>query len=167
MKLTLKVKHMTTKRFYVLLLLCGLCFTASNASARERNVESNFGPIHFKSAKMASWQLKIRYRPHSTTETHQYDSSFTYPAGSQTFVSAKRSFNTRLPQHVYATYNTKNTAFSHYAEWLYVPTDIGTFTRLGWLLGDNKGLNMAVEIEHRQVGEEENMALSLGVHYLF
>jgi hypothetical protein len=38
---------------------------------------------------------------------------------------------------------------------------------LGWLLGKSEGLNMAVELEHRQVGEEENMALSLGVNYLF
>ncbi|WP_420935076.1 hypothetical protein ACOJR9_03910 [Alteromonas sp. A081] len=158
---------MTTKRRCVLSLLCTLCFAASNVSARESSVEPDLSPIHFKSKKVANWQLKSRYRLHSTTETHQYDSSFTYPAGSQTYVSAKRSFDTRFPQQVYATYNTKNTAFSHYAEWLYVPTDIGTFTRLGWLLGDNKGLNMAVEIEHRQVGEEENMALSLGVHYLF
>ena len=48
-----------------------------------------------------------------------------------------------------------------------LPHDEGTFTRLGWLLGGREGLNMAVEIEHRMVGEEENMALSLGVNYLF
>ncbi|AUC87444.1 MULTISPECIES: hypothetical protein [Alteromonas] len=156
---------MTTIRILLLLLICGVYFTASSAYAS--SVESNYGPIHFQSAKVANWQLKSRFRPHSITETHYYDSSFTYPAGSQTLVSAKRTFNTRLPQQVYATYNTNNTAFRHYAEWLYLPTDIGTFTRLGWLLGDNKGLNMAVELEHRQVGEEENMGLSLGVHYFF
>jgi hypothetical protein len=129
--------------------------------------EHSYSPIQFKSKKIARWQLKTQYRPHSMTETHQYDSSFTYPAGSQSLLSASRRFDTRLPQSVYATYKTNNTAFQHYAEWLYLPNDVGTFTRLGWLLGDRQGLNMAVELEHRQVGEEENMALSLGVHYLF
>ncbi|TKB04743.1 hypothetical protein E5672_01225 [Alteromonas portus] len=129
--------------------------------------DSNNSPIQFKSKKIARWQLNSMYRVQSTTETYLYDNSYTYPAGSQGMFSASRRFDTRIPQKVYATYKTNNTAFQHYAEWLYLPHDIGTFTRLGWLLGKNEGLNMAVEIEHRQVGEEENMAFSLGVNYLF
>ena len=132
-----------------------------------RNDNSNYSPIQFKSKKIARWQLNSTYRVQSTTENFLYDNSYTYPAGSQGLFSASRQFDTWIPQKVYATYKTNNTAFQHYAEWLYLPHDIGTFTRLGWLLGKNKGLNMAVEIEHRQVGEEENMALSLGVNYLF
>ena len=124
-------------------------------------------PIQFKSKKISNWHLQSRYRLHSTTETHYYDNSFTYPAGSQGYISASRQFDTSLPQKVYATYNANITAYQHYAEWLYIPDDVGTFTRLGWLLGNGNGLNMAVELEHRQIGEEENMALSLGVHYLF
>jgi len=138
---------------------------SSNAVADVSN--ASYSPIYFKSEKVAKWQLQTQYRVRSTTEAHYYDNSFTYPTGSQSTLSASRHFDTRLPQSVYATYKTNNTAFQHYAEWLYLPNDVGTFTRLGWLLGHNQGLNMAVEIEHRQVGEEENMALSLGVHYLF
>jgi hypothetical protein len=144
------------------LMLC-LVTSAVNASASDKT----YSPIQFKSKKIARWQLKTQYRPRSITEAHQYDSSFTYPAGSQSMMSASRQFDTELPQSVYATYKTNNTAFQHYAEWLYLPNDVGTFTRLGWLLGEQQGLNMAVELEHRQVGEEENVALSLGVHYLF
>ena len=127
----------------------------------------HYSPIQFKSKKIARWQLNSMYRIQSTTETYLYDNSYTYPAGSQGMFSASRRFNTWVPQKVYATYKTNNTAFQHYAEWLYLPHDVGTFTRLGWLLGKSEGLNMAVELEHRQVGEEENMALSLGVNYLF
>ena len=146
-----------------LAIVLGFASSCVHAGASEQS----YSPIQIKSKKIARWQLKTQYRPHSMTETHQYDSSFTYPAGSQSLLSASRRFDTRLPQSVYATYKTNNTAFQHYAEWLYLPNDVGTFTRLGWLLGDRQGLNMAVELEHRQVGEEENMALSLGVHYLF
>ena len=128
---------------------------------------ANYSPIQFKSKKIARWQLNSMYRVQSTTETYLYDNSYTYPAGSQGMFSASRRFNTWVPQKVYATYKTNNTAFQHYAEWLYLPHDVGTFTRLGWLLGQSEGLNMAVELEHRQIGEEENMALSLGVNYLF
>ncbi|WP_394221713.1 hypothetical protein [Alteromonas gracilis] len=130
-------------------------------------LEPHHSPIQFKSKKVKRWQLNSMYRVQTITETYQYDNSFTYPAGSQGMFSASRQFNTGVPQSVYATYRTNNTAFQHYAEWLYLPHDVGTFTRLGWLLGGQKGLNMAVELEHRQVGKEENMALSLGVNYLF
>ena len=67
------------------------------------------------------------YRIQSTTETYLYDNSYTYPAGSQGMFSASRRFNAWVPQKVYATYKTNNTAFQHYAEWLYLPHDVGTF----------------------------------------
>lgn len=159
---------MKTSKHYYFTLLFVLPFL-SEAAFSETLMTSTIqsSPIQFKSKKLANWHLQSRYRSHSTTETHYYDNSFTYPAGSQGFMSASRKFDTTLPQKVYATYKTNNTAYQHYAEWLYLPEDVGTFTRLGWLLGNSRGLNMAVELEHRQIGEEENMALSLDVHYLF
>lgn len=156
---------MKTKKCYFWPFVFSLVCTANAVTASTD--DHSYGPIYFKSSKLAQWQLKSQYRIHSVSEAHQYDSSFTYATGSLSSVSAKRQFATRLPQSIYATYRTNNTAFQHYAEWLYLPNDIGTFTRLGWLLGHNDGLNMAIELEHRQIGEEENMALSLGVHYLF
>lgn len=156
---------MKARKRYISTLLFMSSLSTSEALAGLTEVQ--YGPIHFKSSKVAQWRLQSQYRPLSVTEAHRYDSTFTYTAGSQSSVSASRQFNTQLPQTVYATFKVNNTAFQHYAEWLYIPNDIGTFTQLGWLLGHNEGLNMAIELEHRQIGDEENMALSLGVQYLF
>lgn len=149
--------------FCALITILSLLPFSSNADVGNLYVS----PISFKSKKVAEWQLKSQFRRLSTTESHRYDSSFTYSTGSQNIVSASRQFNTLVPQKVYAVHKTNNTAFQHYAEWLYLPNDVGTFTRMGWLLGHNQGLNMAVELEHRQMGREENTALSLGVNYVF
>lgn len=155
--------NVTSGTFIALFFVANLIVMPALANV----IEPQYSPIQFQSKKLKRWKLNSMYRVQTITETHQYDNSFTYPAGSQGMFSASRQFDTYVPQRVYATYKTNNTAFQHYAEWLYLPHDVGTFTRLGWLLGKNKGLNMAVELEHRQVGEEENMALSLGVNYLF
>ena len=150
-------------------ILLALTLAASMAASpvlAEMNAP-HYSPIQFKSKKIARWQLNSMYRIQSTTETYLYDNSYTYPAGSQGMFSASRRFNTWVPQKVYATYKTNNTAFQHYAEWLYLPHDVGTFTRLGWLLGKSEVLTYAVDIAHVQVREEENLDLAFGVNYLF
>ena len=115
-------------------IFLALCITAAmmTTQAFAGTNDTHFSPIQFKSKKLARWQLNSMYRVQSITETHHYDSSFAYPAGSQGMISASRRFDTWVPQKVYATYKTNNTAFQHYAEWLYLPHDEGTFTRLGW-----------------------------------
>tara|TARA_A200000113_G_C8845513_1_gene348480 strand:+ start:97 stop:585 length:489 start_codon:yes stop_codon:yes gene_type:complete len=152
-------------------LVIGLALFASSLQAQtaefERVLGTNYGPITYKSEKIANWRIMSDFRQRTSTEAYIYDNSYSYPAGSQSVMSASRQFDTRIPNRVYAVYKTNNTAVLHYAEWLYIPDDVGTFTRLGWLLGGNSGLNMAVELERREVGEQENTALSLGVQYVF
>ena len=74
--------------------------------------DTHYSPIQFKSKKIARWQLTSMYRVQSTTETYLYDNTYTYPAGSQGIFSASRRFNTWVPQKVYATYKTNNTALA-------------------------------------------------------
>ncbi|GEA09439.1 hypothetical protein KUL42_42000 [Alteromonas sp. KUL42] len=165
MLLLLGLHTMKSSKVHFSLLIIILSLLPFSISADVGN--TYFSPISFKSKKVTEWQIKSHFRRLSTTESHRYDSSFTYSTGSQNIVSASRQFNTLVPQKVYAVHKTNNTAFQHYAEWLYIPSDVGTFTRMGWLLGQNQGFNMAVELEHRQMGREENTALSLGVNYVF
>ena len=139
------------------------CVYGGFACARGNECSHYSYPI--QKQKIARWQLNSMYRIQSTPKLI-YTTTVMLPAGSQGMFSASRRFNTLVPQKVYATYKTNNTAFQHYAEWLYLPHDV-VLLPVGLAVWQSEGLNMAVELEHRQVGEEENMALSLGVNYLF
>ena len=152
------------------IVVCSLPVYAASMTSDYRVAcyrEMGYGPIVFKSKKLSGWQLQSRFN---------YQSSPYYAAPwienavlpvSVTSVRASHAFSFVLPQRIYASYDRADATMRSSTNWQYLPANMGTFTRLGWLLGDPETLNMAIEYEHRKVGSSENNALSLGVHYWF
>lgn len=126
-----------------------------------------YGPIVFKSEKIAKWKIKSRFNETRLESIPGYDSHFNASKNSQLSIRAHRALTLLFEQQIYASFNTTHSPLQYYPEWRYIPEDLGTFTRLGWLVGDESGLNMALEFEHREVGDKENNALTLGVQYFF
>jgi len=148
---------------YLLLILLGLLPPMCKAAGGD----ATYGPIVFKSAKVAQWQLNSRFEQHAVDQLHGVESGFLYPERLSLSISARRPFLLGFDQQVYASFNTLKNPIQYSPEWRYNPDELGTYTKFGWLVGQPTGLNMAIEFEHREVRESENNALTIGVHYIF
>jgi hypothetical protein len=157
---------MNTSRICV--LLCALVgFNIYAVNSHATSLEGSYSPIMFKSKKIAKWKLQSSFAQQPLEILVLGRGDLRYPNINSTRVSARRAFDFRFPQHFYASFDRTDTTQSFNINWQYLPQNIGTFTRLGWLLGDPETLNMAIEYEHRKVGSNESNALQLGVHYWF
>lgn len=152
------------------MVVCSLPVLAASVTTDYRATsykESGYGPIVFKSKKLSGWQLQSRFNYQPTRYyAAPWSDSEAIPV-TVTSVRASHAFSFLLPQRIYASYDRTNAMMRSSTNWQYLPANMGSFTRLGWLLGDPETLNMAIEYEHRKVGNSENNALSLGVHYWF
>jgi hypothetical protein len=153
-------------RLYWVALVSTLCCLNIGVT-HSADLNQHYGPIVFKSKQVAKWRLQSSFDPRHIEIPYKNASWAHTPAVPLSSVTASRSLTTILPQQVYATFNTTDNAYNQYTEWFYIPEDVGASARLGWLIGNPAGLNMAVEYEYRQVLDNDNNALTIGVSYLF
>lgn len=157
---------MNTSRMCV--LFCAVMSVSIYAGhSHASSLDASYSPIVFKSKKIDKWNLQSRFEQQSLEVLVLGRGDLRYPNINSASVSARRTFDFSYPQHIYASFDRSDSSQPNHVNWQYLPKDIGTFTRLGWLLGDPETLNMAIEYEHRKVGSSENNALRLGVHYWF
>lgn len=123
--------------------------------------------ISYRSPALPLWSFDIHHQ-RTLPEPAVWIDTITHasPLDSIT-LSASRSVSSSSSQHVFARVQASNNAYLQPLSWLTLPENAGVAASVGWLIGDRDALNMAVEFEHREVGEKEVNSLNLGIQYHF
>ncbi|MEW9799059.1 hypothetical protein [Alteromonas sp. CYL-A6] len=163
--------------FARLLLLCLMLLAAMQAQAAYTPTPDNqvqafqagsLSAITFRSPRLPAWQLAV-----TRDESHLLPGSdaFFYQDITQHQALALRVSRQLGPfysQRIFATVQTSTINPGDALDWVVLPSTAGVAASLGWRLGDPNRLNMAVEIEHRNIGNDIDISsLRIGVHYYF
>ncbi|GGW81194.1 hypothetical protein [Alteromonas halophila] len=124
--------------------------------------------VSFKSKKVPAWTVYVEQTPSSIVPLptrllpdNQYQVQ-------SLRVSASRALPSTFPQHLFASFRASPYNSNDYLDWLLIPSEAGMAATIGWRIGDPRRLNFAVEVEHRELGQDTNItSLLLGVHYFF
>ena len=79
-----------------------------------------------------------------------------------------RALPARFPQHLFASFKASPYNANDYLDWILLPSEAGMAATFGWRIGELHRLNMSVEVEHRELGQDKEItSLILDVHYYF
>ncbi|MCU7553166.1 hypothetical protein OCL06_00985 [Alteromonas sp. ASW11-19] len=123
--------------------------------------------ITYRSTALPLWSFDIQHQRTLPAQEIWIDTiTHASPLDSIT-LSASRTVSATSSQHVFARVQASNNAYLQPLSWVTLPENAGVAASVGWLIGDREALNMAVEFEHREVGEKEVNSLNLGIQYHF
>lgn len=123
--------------------------------------------ISYQSQDLPAWQFGVRYDRTVPYHTQWLDSIYSYHIIDSVKLSASRRIIQHSTQRIFAEVQTSSNYQNGLVDWQTLPQNAGNAASLGWQIGDNRSINMAVKYEFRALRDIDINSLSLGVHYYF
>ncbi len=121
----------------------------------------------YRSPRIPLWSFGLRYDKELPYHPLWIDAIDSYRQVDSVRISASRALPYVSSMRVFAAIQTSNQQDYVSAREVYLPQNAGIAASLGWTLGNTEQFNMAVEYEHREIGELDVNSLVLGVQYYF
>ena len=123
--------------------------------------------VFIHSPKLPKWSFGVLYDRELPYHPMWIDSIDTYRPVDSLTLKASRVIAPAGKQRLFAAIQTSNNQNFASQNQVYLPANAGVAASLGWQVGKENSLNMAVEYEYREVGEQELQSIVLGVQYYF
>lgn len=123
--------------------------------------------VFIHSSRLPKWSFGVLYDRELPYHPMWIDSIDTYRPVDSLTLKASRAIASAGKQRLFAAIQTSNNQNFESQNQVYLPSNAGVAASLGWQVGKENSLNMAVEYEYREIGQQELQSIVLGVQYYF